>query len=93
MNPKDSARMYSKMTSKMNRSDPIPNESPLNSQNSRTITIESKKLISDEIVPEMTMMYFGKFIFLSKSPFETIELKEKFVASEKKFHMTIPKSR
>lgn len=48
------------------------------------------KLISAEIDPATTTIYFGKLIFLNKSPWLTTDFKPPFVTSAKKLHMTVP---
>ncbi|MNI74452.1 hypothetical protein D3C73_1305350 [compost metagenome] len=50
----------------------------------------SSRLINADIVPAMTITYFGKFIFLIISPLLTTEVTPLFVTSAKKFHKTIP---
>lgn len=51
------------------------------------------KLINAEKELERTITYFGKLIFLIKSPLETIEETLALVTSTKKFHRTTPSKR
>ena len=69
------------------------NLTPVNKAKTKTTTKLKKRLINAEIVPDRTMMYLGKLIFLIKSPRETIACKPCVVASAKKVQKEIPAKR
>jgi hypothetical protein len=60
---------------------------------SRVRTAEIARLIKEDIVAEITIIYLGKLIFRIKSPLPTIDCKPRPVASAKKFQSTIPNSK
>ena len=63
---------------------------PFSRINIKTTPRLINKLINDETVPEITIIYFGKFNFLIKSPLFTIDPRPLLVASVKNDHKTIP---
>lgn len=68
------------------------NSTPFTMANIKTTTKLIARLINAEMVAEITIMYFGKFIFLIKSPLLTIADMPWDVASEKNDHSVIAKS-
>ena len=65
-------------------------DTPLITQNTKITIVFIIRLINAEIVPDTTMINFGKLILRIKSPRETIDCNPCTVASVKKFHNTIP---
>ena len=59
-------------------------------QNTKITIVFIIRLINAEIVPDTTIINFGKLILRIKSPRETIDCNPCTVASVKKFHNTIP---
>lgn len=82
--------MYSSTIRGIINKDIHDNWTPFTIINSSTTAILNNRFINEETVPEITTIYFGKLIFLSKSPRLTIEFDPWLVASTKSSTILYP---